>query len=266
MQRDPASHKYDFGHVLVIGGSPGMVGAPFLAARAALRIGGGLVTIASSSDVINKLEKRVEELMTLRLSKDAHELIPFIEERQVSVVVVGPGMQPGFAATVLSKLEEQNMTSVVDGGGLSALQQNPGLIKAGMVLTPHLGEFKRFFNENEEVSKPSKQAAELAKKHQVILVLKGHPTYVCAPDGQVFEDSTGGPELASAGAGDVLSGMVGGIVAQKIQPLEAAKAAVHLHGLAGKLAADAKTEPGTIASDVIESIPAALKLVMGSEL
>ncbi|HSX46141.1 MAG TPA: NAD(P)H-hydrate dehydratase, partial [Candidatus Saccharimonadia bacterium] len=86
------------------------------------------------------------------------------------------------------------------------------------------------------------------------------------PDGQVFEDLAGGPELATAGTGDVLSGMIGDIIAQKIQPLEAAKAAVHLHGLAGKLAADAKTEPGTIASDVIESIPAALKLVMGSEL
>src|SRR4051812_40004214 len=92
LARSPDSHKYSFGHVLVAGGSPGMVGAPYLAARAALRVGAGLVTIASLPDVIDKLEKRVEELMTFRLSNGPDELVEFINSRSVSVIVIGPGI------------------------------------------------------------------------------------------------------------------------------------------------------------------------------
>src|ERR1700728_2266994 len=118
LNRPSDSHKYDYGHVLVIGGSPGMVGAPFLAAMSALRVGAGLVTIASSRDVIDKLEKRVVELMTLRLTDNNldKELADFIHDRKVSIVIIGPGMQPDQARLALTTLLKLDIVLVIDGG------------------------------------------------------------------------------------------------------------------------------------------------------
>src|SRR5579884_2521576 len=252
LQRPPAGHKYDFGHVLVVGGTPGMVGAPLLTGMAALRVGAGLVTLASTAEVVDKLERRVAELMTLRLSADARELTDFIKARRVSVLVVGPGMPPLFAAKVLSQLSELDLPCVVDGGALSALADNTQLFSRNFILTPHGGEFKRF---------KTADPGAFARKHQVILVLKGHPTNVFDSSGEKYQNSTGGPALATAGSGDVLAGLIGGIIAQGIEPLAAAEAAVYLHGMAGDLAAEANTVAGVVASDLIESVPAALKLV-----
>ncbi|HEX4774394.1 MAG TPA: NAD(P)H-hydrate dehydratase [Candidatus Saccharimonadales bacterium] len=267
LHRAPTSHKYDFGHVLVVGGSPGMVGAAFLSARAALRVGAGLVSIASSPAVIDKLEKRVEEIMTLRLSASAQALLPFIKDRKVSVVVIGPGLKPDLAVTALKQLKGINLPIVIDGGALTAVQQTPELIPKGSILTPHLGEFQRFF-EAELPKDPAslrQTAMRFAHQNDIILLLKGHQTGIFSRKGR-YETLSGGPELATAGTGDVLSGMIAGIIAQKISSEDAAEAAVQLHGLAGEMAAQAKTEPGVIASDVIEAIPAALKLVLDREL
>jgi|SRR5579884_1905104 len=264
LNRDPASHKYDFGHVLVIGGSPGMVGAPFLAAQAALRIGAGLVSIASTPAVINKLEKRVAEIMTIRLSENASELMPFIKNRKVSALAIGPGMNPDFALQVIKSIVNLDLPVVIDGGALTAVQQMPDHIRSNFILTPHLGEFARFFNQPPDNF--SQAAADFARQNKVILVLKGPPTIICDPVGKTYKNRSGGPELATAGTGDVLSGIIAGIIAQKVEPLTAVKAAVYLHGRAGQIAAGTKTQPGVIASDVIEAIPAALKLVQTEQL
>ena len=262
--RQPASHKYDYGHVLVIGGSPGMVGAPFLSAKAALRIGAGLVTMASTPEVIDKLEKRVTEIMTLRLSSHARELTQFISERKVSVIVVGPGMKAGFANAALAAIGDIDLPLIVDGGGLAALSEHH-LRAQHLIVTPHLGEFERLYMGSVPPDL-SEAAKNFAKEKRLILVLKGHPSYISDSGQAVYQDSSGGPELATAGTGDVLSGVIAGVIAQKIKPLPAVKAAVRLHGLAGKIAAELKTVPGVIASDVIEAIPAALKLVQEEEL
>jgi len=254
LNRPTDSNKYDYGHVLVIGGSPGMVGAPFLSASAALRVGAGLVTIASTPEVIDKLEERVVELMTLRLPEDnpVPTLKSFIRDRKVSVIVFGPGIKPEFASKMLGSHAAFGLPVIIDGGALTALAAHEELFASNFILTPHAGEFKRFSDSNDD-------PADFAHTHDVVLVLKGQPTRVFGQDGESYENTTGGPALATAGTGDTLTGLIAGIIAQKIKPFEACKAAVYLGGLASDLAAADKTVAGVIASDIIELIPQALK-------
>lgn len=243
-----------------------MVGAPLLAAKAALRIGAGLVTIASTKDVTDKLEKRVEEIMTLATDSE-DQILKFIADRKVNSLVIGSGLKQD--ELVRSLIKDVSQPMVIDGGGLGAimgttLKEFKGRTlrkKAVRILTPHAGEFKRLVGRElpDNTDELQKLAVSFAKDNSVILVLKGHPTYVINGAGYLYKNQTGGPALATAGTGDVLSGMIGGLITQGIEPFEAAKAAVYLHGLAGDLATRQKTQAGLIASDVIEAIPAALK-------
>src|SRR3990167_5541004 len=265
LHRRPNSHKYDFGHVLVIGGSPGMVGAPLLAGRAALRVGAGLVTIASTKNVIDMLEKRVEEIMTLTIENN-RQLLDFITKRKVNSLIIGPGLREDSAELVGNLIKSVDLPTVLDGGALTILSEKLDLLgilqrPRTLILTPHLGEFQRFFAEPlpKDQTKLKHVAQKFAKNHGIILVLKGHPTYVSSRAGSIYENTTGGPGLATAGSGDVLAGVITGLIAQGIEPTEAAKAGVYLHGLAGDLAVEQKTQAGMIASDVIEFIPAALE-------
>lgn len=267
LKRRPDTHKYDYGHVLVAGGSPGMVGAPLLAAEAALRSGAGLVTVASRPEVIEKLEKRVREVMTLRLpaSKTVDELLAFINERHVTVLVIGPGMAPDFAADSPALLSKINIPAVVDGGALGALAGRPGGLKqlvrrTDLVLTPHAGEFHKLTGQwpPGEREKLRQAVADFARDNHLTLVFKGDHTLVAHPDGRVYENETGNPGLATAGTGDVLSGIIAALVAQLPDLAAAVEAAVYLHGLAGDLAAQAKTQPALIASDVINQLASAL--------
>jgi hydroxyethylthiazole kinase-like uncharacterized protein yjeF len=261
LERDPEAHKYDFGHVLVLGGSPGMVGAPYLAARAVLRAGAGLVTIAAPAAVTAVLESRVNEIMTLALPENgaAEAARTFMAERRVSVVVMGPGAGPGWAEFMRELMMKVNVPAVIDAGGLAALVgHTDGLAGAGeanpgLILTPHAGEFKKLAG----VAASAGAAGSLAREHHVTIVLKGHRTVVAHPDGTAYTNQTGNPGMATAGTGDVLSGIIGGLLAQKLSPAEASVGGVYLHGLAGDLAGAAKTQPGLIAGDLIEYIPQA---------
>jgi hydroxyethylthiazole kinase-like uncharacterized protein yjeF len=271
INRSANSNKYDFGHVLVVGGSPGMVGAPYLSAQAALRIGAGLVSIASSSEVIGKLEERTLEIMTHTIEGKAQgarkNLSQYIKDRKISVVAFGPGINEQAAPFLFELIENSQLPMIIDGGGLGVLKDNLDQLGKNLkrnhniILTPHMGEFARFFDE--PLPKDLEALIELAKtfciKHQLNLVLKGNPTHVISHDQQIYTNKSGGPALATAGSGDVLSGMIAGLIAQKLDQFEAIKLAVYLHGVAGELAAQEKTEAGVIASDVIESIPKALK-------
>ena len=246
-----------------------MVGAPFLVAKASMKVGAGLATIASEPEVIDKLEKRVEELMTLAFSSKSSQAVSeikkFIKDRKVSVLAIGPGLKPESASLVRGLIKDLDLPIVADGGALSALQDHPELLKqsgsCALILTPHSGEFERLIGKQlpQEQKKLKPIAKDFAKSNSVILVLKGEPTYVAHPDGSVYINSNGGPELATAGTGDVLSGMIAGILAQGIEPGKATEAAVYLHGLAGNLAAKDKTVLAVIAPDVIDYIPKALK-------
>ncbi|HMS24701.1 MAG TPA: NAD(P)H-hydrate dehydratase, partial [Acidimicrobiia bacterium] len=275
--RDPQANKYDFGHVLIVGGSPGMVGAPFLAAMSALRVGAGLVTIASTKDVIDKLEERVVEVMTFRIPNDSIEAVKslgdFISERRVSVVVVGPGMDNSGAQIAKSLLVKLDIPIIIDAGALTVFRgdldvlKQVGLNNPNVIVTPHDGEFAKLTGNQMPSSGEERESAvaEFAQEFGMTLVAKGSPTLVAHVDGSVYINETGNPGLATAGSGDVLAGVIAGIVAQGADVSEAADLAVRIHGLAADLGAKEKTQPGLIASDLIEFIPQAMKLEFSDE-
>ena len=266
--RSKDSHKYNFGHVLIVGGSSGMVGAPFLAARAAMRVGAGLATIASDKRVVDKLERRVEEIMTLAVATDSAQsatiVDDYIQARHVSVLLIGSGLTEAATPLALALLKTISLPTIIDGGGLTIAAQHMDILHKRaakhLVLTPHMGELGRFFQQ--PLSKS--QAAvlpilkEFAQSQNLTLVIKGPNTHTITPNGKIHQNNTGGPALATAGSGDVLAGMIAGLIAQKVPPEEAAAAAVYLHGLAGDLATKELTEPGVIAPDIIDYIPQAL--------
>ncbi|HSW74910.1 MAG TPA: NAD(P)H-hydrate dehydratase [Candidatus Saccharimonadales bacterium] len=270
--RPKHANKYDFGHVLIFGGSAGMVGAPLLCAEAALRIGAGLVTIASDENTAASLDKRVRETMTLALPDysvshaAADTLLEFARERKVKAVVVGPGLPPSAAGVVRSLLARLNLPIVLDAGGLASFYGHLAELREvtqanqEVIITPHEGEFAKLTGSAiAERGELVNRATDFAKDYQLTLVLKGYHSIVAHPSGNHYENPTGNPGLATAGTGDVLSGVIAGLLAQGVNIAQAAEAGTYVHGLAGDLAAAVKTQPGMIASDVIECIPAALK-------
>jgi ADP-dependent NAD(P)H-hydrate dehydratase / NAD(P)H-hydrate epimerase len=274
LHRPQEANKYDFGHVLVFGGSPGTVGAPLLAGKAALRIGAGLVTIASDKETTNSLNRRVEEIMTLALPSYAEpeaaleELMSFVTARNVSTVVIGPGLKGEASQLVRLLAGRLRLPLVLDAGGLAAFQSHlSGLREVTrhnkrVIITPHSGEYAKLLGitaTGTDAAEIHKQAAQFAKSYGLTLVLKGHHTLVVQPDGTTWQNDSGNPGLATAGTGDVLAGIIAGLLGQGIEPTPAAELGVYIHGLAGDAAAGAKTEPGLIASDLIELLPEVLK-------
>ena len=283
--------KTDFGHVLVIAGSRGMSGAALLCARAVLRSGAGLVTLACPISLYPIVASQIAELMTLPLPETKEQTLnssalkpirEFIEKRKVSSLAVGPGLSthPETVKLVNRLLLSLDIPLVLDADGVNALAtqipnskfQIPNLVKAKakIIITPHPGEFGRIIKEDKEKIQKNRPfyARNFAKENKVICVLKGHKTVVT--DGkEVFINLTGNPGMATAGSGDVLTGMIAGLIPQvqakskeqRAKLFNAAKIGVYLHGLAGDLAAKEKTEMGIIAGDIIEKIPEAIKTV-----
>lgn len=269
--REPYTNKYDYGHVLVLGGSEAMIGAPVLAARAALRVGAGLVTIASTSETVSLIGRDIEEIMTLSLPSwnEVEELVDtietFMKKRQVSVLVIGPGLPASADDTIRVLLSRVELPMVLDAEVFTALSGYLEVLKSAastsIILTPHPGEYARLIKNGPQYDVAGGQTAlgNFTHDHNVALVLKRHRTLVISAEGGIYENATGNPGMATAGAGDVLAGIIAGLLAQKIAPFEAAKMAVYLHGLAGDMATESNTEPGVISSDIIEFLPKALK-------
>lgn len=265
MHRPKDANKYDFGHVLIFGGSSGMVGAPLLAGRAALRIGAGLVTIASDQATTRSLDKRVEEIMTLTLPdySDPHAVVKtladFVVARKVSVLIMGPGLPVEAAATVRLLTAKLKLPIVLDAGGLAAFETHAAELREAtrhnkaVVITPHSGEYKKL------VGQSNVKPTQFAKDYNVTVVLKGNHTQVAFSNGVTWQNSSGNPGMATAGTGDVLSGVIAGLLSQDIELKQAVELGVYIHGFAGDMAARAKSEPGMIASDIIEFLPATLK-------
>lgn len=245
-----------------------MVGALYLAGMGALRAGAGLVTVASTKGVVDKLEERTVELLTLRLPGDVSEAADRIrrdiEKRHVTVVVLGPGMTPEFAKLARKLVGKVDVPIVLDAsaattfrGRLDDLKQ----AKNDVVLTPHSGEFEKLTGDElpDELNPRRSMVRTFARRYGVMLVAKGNPTLVAHGDGRVYVNPTGTPALATAGSGDVLTGLIAAMLAQNVPSMRTVELAVYIHGIAGTLAAQEKTEPGVIASDVIDKIPAALQ-------
>ena len=264
--RDDQSNKGDFGRVLVIAGSRGMSGAACLAATAALRGGAGLVTAAIPEGIQSIVASFEPSYMTVGLAEDDSGRIKSAAKGKLdeligkqNVVAFGPGLgQSQSLQELVAELYQQvPLPLVVDADGLNLLSRRPYLIKrnseaALRVLTPHPGEFARLSGLEIGTIQQNREsiAADFARKNHVLLVLKGHDTIVTDGD-RLFVNGTGNSGMATGGTGDVLTGLVAATIAQVSTPFEAVCLAVHVHGLAGDLAAEELSKPGMIASDLL---------------
>ncbi len=265
-------HKGDCGHVLVIGGSKGLTGAVCLSAETALKAGAGLVTAGIPRSLNDIFEIKLTEVMSLPLADNKGSLsLKAFEQikrflNKIDVIVLGPGASrlKDTENLIIKIIKEIDKPMVIDADALNALADNLDVLDIRktkqIVLTPHLGEFSRLINTEKEAIKKIKRelVKEFALRYNLILVLKGHATLVT--DGKkIYKNCTGNPGMATAGTGDVLCGMIAGVISQGVHCLEAAKFGVYLHGLCGDLAAKKKTETCLLASDLIECLPEAVK-------
>lgn len=249
------SHKYQRGHVLVVGGE-GMTGAARLSAMAAARAGAGLVTVAAPEPVWHIYATALTSIMVHRLD-DADGLGVLLADARKNVIVVGPGAGVSEATRqhVLAALATRR-AAVLDADAITAFAAEPHslfrAIRGPCVLTPHEGEFARLFGgvQGDKLQR-ARQAAALS---DAVVVIKGADTVVAAPDGRAVINSNAPPELATGGSGDVLTGLVAGLAAQGMEVFEAACAAVWLHGEAARAFG-----PGLIAEDLPAMLPTALR-------
>ncbi len=271
--RSPNTHKGTYGHVLVIAGSPGKAGAALMTGRSALRTGSGLVTLAIPKNLRVHLEIPTLEVMTASLpetvkgtvSVDAYEEIMTLTTDK-RVLALGPGLSthPSTVELVYRLIRTVEIPMVIDADGINAIALNPDILleaKAPIVLTPHPGEMARLVPNTPIQNNRIPVAQETAQKYNVYLALKGARTLIVSPDGHVYINPTGNPGMATAGSGDVLTGIIAGLISQSVIPLEAAKTGVFLHGFAGDMVAAEKGEFGTIAGDILEAIPYAIKRI-----
>lgn len=271
LRRRPESNKGDFGRIFILAGSAGFSGAAVLCSLGAMRSGAGLVTLGIPKSINSAVIKvKPLEVMTLPLPENSSGALSLkaykkIKEfiKKTDLVIVGPGLSREKATqSLIRKLaQEIKKPLIIDADGLNALAGKTGLLPAGSILTPHPGEMARLLKIDSKKLEKNRIgiAKEFSKKHRVILVLKGHQTIVSDYSGNFYINKTGNPGMATAGSGDVLTGMIGAFLGQGLSAFEAAKYAVHLHGLAGDMAAKEKTQISLIASDIIDKIPNAIK-------
>jgi ADP-dependent NAD(P)H-hydrate dehydratase len=273
--RRPAdSHKGTFGHVLVVAGSRGMSGAAILCASAAVRGGAGLVTLATPEPVILPAATANPCYLTIPLPADDHGQITAAAEPLIlpaaaksTVFACGPGLgqSQGVTRVVIDLLARASKPCVLDADGLNAVARSPELLRRRdpIVITPHPGEFARLLGISAAAVQADRetQAVRFAGARGVILVLKGHETLVT--DGRrLYRNATGNPGMATGGTGDVLTGLIAALIAQKLEAFAAAQVGVYLHGLAGDLARDAVGEVCLTATDLLAWLPRAFQAVL----
>lgn len=271
-KRPADSHKGSYGHALVIGGSRGKAGAAALMALAALRTGAGLVTLAYPKSCA----QHPMEAMTVPLPETPDGCIDrtakdaiFEQLRGKTSVAIGPGISTdpatvGFLEDILPAIE---CPLVIDADGLNCLAMSRNLLsrlKPGAILTPHPKEMSRLCGKSplEILEKRLETASEFAVKNTVYLILKGARTVIAAPDGSVYINPTGNPGMATGGTGDVLTGMIAGLLAQGFDARPACISGAYLHGLAGDIYADNNSETSLIAGDLLRTLPESMRRIL----
>jgi ADP-dependent NAD(P)H-hydrate dehydratase / NAD(P)H-hydrate epimerase len=276
LKRPSTAHKGDFGRVFILAGSRGMTGAAHLAGMAALRSGAGLVTIGIPDAIYLVLAKRESELMIRPFpstSKGTLSLKGFREIERFcatqNVLAIGPGLSQHSTTQKLIRkvLSMTDLPLVVDADGLNALKGHLKVLDAcrgRAILTPHPGEFCRVFDgvldDSDKVRK--KRALNVAQKYEGVIVLKGHRTIIAAPEGNYHTNTTGNPGMATAGSGDVLTGMIAALVGQGLSYFEAACLGAHIHGLAGDMAVKKIGQTSLTAGDLLGFLPEAFKTLI----
>lgn len=259
--RSKFDHKGTFGHAMLIAGSYGKMGAAVLASRAALRAGLGLLSLHIPECGYSVLQTAVPEAMVYA-DVDAKIFSKAPETKSFTTLGIGPGLgqDPRTVAALAATLENFKRPVVLDADALNILAAHrhlQRLIPPGSILTPHPKEFERLAGPSKNGFERLEMQKALAVSLKAVVVLKGAHTSIATETGFVYFNSTGNPGMATGGTGDVLTGILTGLLAQNYTPVEAAIAGVFLHGLAGDLAAEKVGQESLIASDVIESLPEA---------
>jgi NAD(P)H-hydrate epimerase len=272
------AHKGDFGKVCIIAGSTGMSGAAALAGRSALRAGAGLVRVATPKSVLPIVASIEPSFTTIALPEDnlgrisAKAINPILEAAgENDCLAFGPGLGISSALRSLLEalLEQDQLRLIIDADGLNNLagiKDWPNGLKASLILTPHPGEMKRLWSALLREPLPpdrQQQAVQMAQKTKTIVILKGPGTVVT--DGQkVYINKTGNPGMATAGSGDVLTGIITALAGQDLNNFDAAVLGVYIHGLTGDIAAEKLGQTSLIATDIIDALPEAFKRIEGS--
>jgi len=271
--RRAESHKGTYGHVLVTGGSSGMTGAVIMTSCAALRSGAGLVTAALPESLLPILGASQMEVMGQALAETSEafislEALPALENLLgiVSVVTIGPGMSRYREANAILRfvLEKSGIPILIDADGLNALEGDAAILKnrqVPIVITPHPGEMARLTGLS--IDEIQLNRLDIARRYAidwgVTVVLKGNKTVVASPGGDAFINITGNAGMATAGSGDILSGIISGFIAQGMRPQSAAVAGVYVHGKAGDRAAETTGQRGLVAGDLLDNLPHILR-------
>jgi ADP-dependent NAD(P)H-hydrate dehydratase / NAD(P)H-hydrate epimerase len=272
--RPLAANKGNFGHVLVIGGSLGKAGSVAMAGIAALRTGAGLSTVATPKSVLATVAGFHPEVMTEALdetdvgsisTRAAAAVDALIKGK--TVLAVGPGISrnPETSEFVRNLVVKYKTPLVLDADGLNAFEGRANELNGKgrtLVITPHPGEMARLAGSTIAAVQRDRinVARTFAREHELIVVLKGHRTLIAQPDGTVWVNTTGNPGMATGGTGDILTGMVSGLIAQNPEHIvEAVIAAVHLHGLAGDVARESVGEHSMVATDLVKALPEAFR-------
>ena len=272
-RRRSDSHKGDYGRCLIIAGSVGYTGAPALAARAASRMGAGLVFLGVPEPIYDIMAVKLDEEMPFPLPGDkngrlsanaAGEILRRAYECDVCLIGPGLGKSDELREIVVSVIQLVRTPIILDADGLNVIAADAGVLAQAAVppvLTPHPGEFARLGGDLSSGDR-LRAAREFAYKHRCILVLKGHRTVTALPDGTAYINTTGGPAMAKGGSGDVLAGMIAALIGQKLPVKDAVVAAVYIHGLAGDMCAAESGDYSVTAGDIIAMLPRAAQRVI----
>lgn len=275
-KRQQDGNKSSFGRAFIVTGSKGMTGSGCLAAESALRTGAGLVYLGVPSSLTDIYEVNLKESITISLKdtgfgtldcESKNDILNIIDKCDVTALGPGLSSDKNISEIVFEVIKKAKIPLILDADALNVISEDVNilrLLKVPAILTPHPGEMARLLNVTVEKIQADriKTAKEFACKYKVIVVLKGYETIVALPDGNEYINPTGNSGMATAGTGDVLTGVITGLVAQGATCEEAAVAGVYIHGLAGDLAKEDKGEYGMIAGDVVEKIPYAIKSIV----
>ena len=273
IRRRPESHKGDYGHLLVLAGSVGKTGAAAMACEAALRMGAGLVTLGIPKSLNPIMEMKLTEVMTEPLPETPKQtlslraldpILRLCENKKAVVIGPGLGVVKETQSLLLKLVKTSNLPLIIDADGLTALAAEPKSLPArnpSLVLTPHPGEMARLTRSNVKEVQEDRigVSRNFSVSHRLHLLLKGYRSLIATPKGEVFINPTGNPGMASGGTGDVLTGMIGGLICQGLDLLPALQISVYLHGLAGDRVSLQKGERSLVATDILAELPSVLQ-------
>lgn len=261
--RNAFAHKGQMGHALIVAGSYGMAGASILATRACLRSGAGKVTVVTPANNVAIMQTAVPEAV-LWIDSDEQCYSTAVETEGLNALGIGPGLglDETTALALITQVRTTKCPIVIDADAINILCMHDAWMHQlpnGLIFTPHVGEFDRLAGRSESDYERLMKAHDMAERLNAYILLKGHHSALCSPDGSIVFNTTGNAGMATAGSGDVLTGIITALLARGCDRKWACLAGMYLHGLAGDMAAQDKGEESMVASDIVAHLPQAFK-------